>query len=246
MEDLTLTSQSPTLYLIPCTLGDNAPMEVLPLTVRKVIEPLTHFIVENEKEARRFIKRIAPQKKQDQLVLYPLNKFTDPMELQHYLDPLAAGQSMGLLSDAGCPGVADPGALMVKRAHSKGFNVRPLVGPSSLLLALMSSGMNGQSFAFNGYLPIDKQERLRKIKALEKRSGEYDQTQLFIETPYRNEQFLADLIKTLSPNTLLSVACDLTLPSEWIKTAPAKEWKKIEVNLQKRPAIFLFHIELAI
>ena len=246
MEELILSPQGPTLYLIPCPLGDNAPMEVLPLTVRKVIEPLTHFIVENEKEARRFIKRIAPQKKQDQLVLYPLNKFTDPMELQDYLNPLAKGQSMGLLSDAGCPGVADPGAVMVKRAHSKGYNVKPLVGPSSLLLALMSSGMNGQSFAFNGYLPIDKQERLRKIKALEKRSGEYDQTQLFIETPYRNEQFLADLIKTLSPNTLLSVACDLTLPTEWIKTAPAKEWKKIDVNLQKRPASFLFHKELAI
>jgi len=246
MEELTLTPRSPSLYLIPCTLGDNAPMEVLPLTVRKVIEPLTHFIVENEKEARRFIKRIAPQKKQDQLVLYPLNKFTDPMELQYYLNPLEAGQSMGLLSDAGCPGVADPGAVMVKRAHSKGFNVRPLVGPSSLLLALMSSGMNGQSFAFNGYLPIDKQERLRRIKALEKRSGEYDQTQLFIETPYRNEQFLADLIKNLSPDTLLSVACDLTLPSEWIKTAPSKEWEKIKVSLQKRPAIFLFHKELAI
>ena len=129
------------------------------------------------------------------------------MELKHYLDPLAAGQSMGLLSDAGCPGVADPGAVMVKRAHSKDFNVRPLVGPSSLLLALMSSGMNGQSFAFNGYLPIDKQERLRKIKALEKRSGEYDQTQLFIETPYRNEQFLADLIKT--PFSQHSFECGL-------------------------------------
>ena len=124
--------------------------------------------------------------------------------------------------------------------------MRPLVGPSSLLLALMASGMNGQSFAFNGYLPIDKQDRLRKIKALEKRSGEYDQTQLFIETPYRNDQFLADLIKTLSPNTLLSVACDLTLPTEWMKTAPVKEWRNIEVNLQKRPAIFLFHKELAI
>ena len=246
MDALISASQAPTLYLIPCTLGDNAPMEVLPLTVRKIIEPLTHFIVENEKEARRFIKRIAPQKKQDQLVLYPLNKFTDPMELQNYLDPLSAGKSMGLLSDAGCPGVADPGAVMVKRAHRNGFQVRPLVGPSSLLLALMASGMNGQSFAFNGYLPIDKQERLRTIKALEKRSGEYDQTQLFIETPYRNEQFLADLIKTLSPHTLLSVACDLTLSTEWIKTAPAKEWKKIEVSLQKRPAIFLFHKELAI
>lgn len=246
MEELSAIPSGPTLYLIPCTLGDNAPMEVLPLTVRKTIEPLNHFIVENEKEARRFIKRITPQKKQDQLVLYPLNKFTDPMELQHYLDPLEKGESMGLLSDAGCPGVADPGAVMVKRAHSKGFHVRPLVGPSSLLLALMASGMNGQSFAFNGYLPIDKQDRTRMIKALEKLSGEYDQTQLFIETPYRNEQFLADLIRTLSPNTLLCVACDLTLSTEWIKTAPVKQWKKIEVQLQKRPALFLFHKELAI
>ncbi len=246
MEPLSQSNQGPTLYLIPCTLGENAPMEVLPLTVRKIIEPLTHFIVENEKEARRFIKRISPKKKQNELVLYPLNKFTDPMELQNFLDPLEKGQSMGLLSDAGCPGVADPGAVMVKRAHSKGFNVRPLVGPSSLLLALMASGMNGQAFAFNGYLPIDKQERLRKIKALEKRSGEYDQTQLFIETPYRNEPFLTDLIKTLSPNTLLCVACDLTLPTEWIKTAAVKEWKNIEVKLHKRPAIFLFHKELAI
>ena len=131
------------------------------------------------------------------MVLYPQINLQTPWNCNITFDPLAAGQSMGLLSDAGCPGVADPGAVMVKRAHSKGFNVRPLVGPSSLLLALMSSGMNGQSFAFNGYLPIDKQERLRKIKVLEKRSGEYDQTQLFIETPYRNEQFLADLIKTL-------------------------------------------------
>lgn len=245
-EPLNHPKGEPILYLIPCTLGDNAPMEVLPLTVRQIIEPLTHFIVENEKEARRFIKRIAPQKKQNELVLYPLNKFTDPMELQHYLDPLENGQSMGLLSDAGCPGVADPGAVMVKRAHSKGLRVKPLVGPSSLLLALMASGMNGQSFAFNGYLPIDKQERLRKIKALEKRSVEYDQTQLFIETPYRNEQFLNDLIKTLSPNTLLCVACDLTLPTEWVKTAAIKHWKNITVELQKRPAIFIFQKELAI
>ena len=221
-------------------------MEVLPLTIRKTIEPLTHFIVENEKEARRFIKRLISQKRQDELVLYPLNKFTDPMELQSYLAPLEAGESMGLLSDAGCPGVADPGAVMVKRAHQKGFNVKPLVGPSSLLLALMASGMNGQSFAFNGYLPIDKKDRLRTIKQLEKRSGDLDQTQLFIETPYRNEQFLTDLLRTLSPSTLLCVACDLTLPTEWVYTAPVKAWKNVEIKLQKRPAIFLFYKELSI
>lgn len=246
MEELNLKKEQPTLYLLPCTLGDSAPMEVLPLTIRKIIEPLTHFIVENEKEARRFIKRLIPQKRQEELVLYPLNKFTDPMELQSYLAPLEAGESMGLLSDAGCPGVADPGAVMVKRAHQKGFNVKPLVGPSSLLLALMASGMNGQSFAFNGYLPIDKKDRLRTIKQLEKRSGDFDQTQLFIETPYRNEQFLTDLLRTLSPSTLLCVACDLTLPTEWVYTAPVKAWKNVEIKLQKRPAIFLFYKELSI
>jgi len=246
MEPILATENNPVLYLIPCTLGDNPPMEVLPLTIRKTIEPLTHFIVENEKEARRFIKRIAPQKKQDELVLFPLNKFSNPMELQTYLAPMENGLSMGLLSDAGCPGIADPGAVMVKRAHAKSFIVKPLVGPSSILLAMMASGMNGQSFAFNGYLPIDKQERSRAIKRLEKHSGDYDQTQAFIETPYRNEQLLNDFIKTLSPTTQLSIACDLTLPTEWVKSAPIKQWKKIKVDLQKRPAIFLFHKELAI
>jgi len=246
MEPILATENNPVLYLIPCTLGDNPPMEVLPLTIRKTIEPLTHFIVENEKEARRFIKRIAPQKKQDELVLFPLNKFSDPMELQTYLAPMENGLSMGLLSDAGCPGIADPGAVMVKRAHAKNFIVKPLVGPSSILLAMMASGMNGQSFAFNGYLPIDKQQRSRAIKRLEKHSGDYDQTQAFIETPYRNEQLLNDFIKTLSPTTQLSIACDLTLPTEWVKSAPIKQWRKIKVDLQKRPAIFLFHKELAI
>ena len=198
MEELKTYKTEPVLYLLPTTLGDSAPMEVLPLTIRKTIETLTHFIVENEKEARRFIKRIIPQKNQEELILYPLNKFTDPMELQSYLDPMNNGYSMGLMSDAGCPGVADPGAVMVKRAHQMGYLVKPLVGPSSILLALMASGMNGQSFAFNGYLPIDKKERIRAIKQFEKRSGEFDQTQLFIETPYRNEQFLTRFIAHLS------------------------------------------------
>ena len=152
---------------------------------------------------------------------------------------------MGLLSDAGCPGVADPGAVMVKRAHKMGYTVKPLVGP------FPAFGLDGfwyerTIFAFNGYLPIDKKERLRTIKQLEKRSGDLDQTQLFIETPYRNEQFLNDLLRTLSPATMLSVACDLTLPTEWVFTAAVKDWKNTEVQLQKRPAIFLFYKELAI
>ena len=207
MEELKTYKTEPVLYLLPTTLGDSAPMEVLPLTIRKTIETLTHFIVENEKEARRFIKRIIPQKNQEELILYPLNKFTDPMELQSYLDPMNNGYSMGLMSDAGCPGVADPGAVMVKRAHQMGYLVKPLVGPSSILLALMASGMNGQSFAFNGYLPIEKKERIRAIKQFEKRSGEFDQTQLFIETPYRNEQFLQDLLRTFSSHN--TVVCSM-------------------------------------
>lgn len=236
----------PTLYLIPSTLGDNAPMEVLPLTVKKTIESLTHFIVENEKEARRFIKRITPKKNQRNLVLYPLNKFSDPMETLTYLDAIGQGESIGLLSDAGCPAVADPGALIVRMAHQKNITVRPLVGPSSILLALMASGMNGQSFAFNGYLPIDKKERTRFIQKLEKRSGEFDQTQMFIETPYRNAQLLDDFKRILSPNTRLAVACDLTLVKETIIENAVKNWSNIQVDLQKRPAIFLFHRELAI
>lgn len=242
MESVT----SPCLYLIPCPLGDNAPLEVLPLRLRETIESLTHFIVENEKTARRFIKRILPHKSQDSLHFYPLNKYTDPLELQYYLDPMAQGHSMGLLSDAGCPGVADPGAVMVERAHKKNYRVHPMVGPSSLLLALMASGLNGQSFAFNGYLPIDKKERLRALKNHEKRSQQDNQTQLYIETPYRNDRLKDEMIRTLSPSTQLCIACNLTLPNQWIKTAAVSQWKKINISLQKRPAIFLFHKTLAI
>lgn len=237
---------NPTLYLIPCPLGDNAPLEVLPLSLPKTIESLQYFIVENEKVARRFIKRIAPKKKQDELVLFPLNKFTDAIEIQSYLNPMHNGKSIGLMSDAGCPGVADPGAVIVQKAHDNNFRVQPLVGPSSLLLALMASGMNGQSFAFNGYLPIEKQERNRTLKQLEKKSVESNQTQMVIETPYRNEQLLKDFLRSLHPNTRLCVAVDLTLPSEWIKTASVKDWKKIDLAFHKRPAIFLFHRELTV
>lgn len=229
------------LYLIPTTLGDTEPLEVMPLSVKKVVEQLNCFIVENEKSARRFIKRITPTKSQPSLELMLLDKYSDDLETKNYLDACEKGISVGLLSEAGVPAVADPGASIVKLAHQKGIQVVPLVGPSSILLAIMASGMNGQSFAFNGYLPIDKSDRKRAIKDLEKLSKEKNQSQLFIETPYRNEKMLDDLRATLSPDTRICVACDITLPTEYIKTLTVKEWKHVKTDLHKRPAIFIIH-----
>lgn len=227
------------LYLIPTTLGDSNPLEVLPLTVRKAVENIDHYIVENEKIARRSIQRIAPSKSQPDLQFQLLNKFTDPQELREFLSPCMAGQDMGIISDAGCPGIADPGAAIVALAHEFDIRVIPLVGPSSILLAMMASGMNGQKFAFHGYLPIDKKERKQTIKQLERESKAHGQAQLFIETPYRNEQLMQALLSTLNPNTLLCVAADITLQTEYIKTMPASEWKKNKVDLHKRPTLFI-------
>lgn len=235
-------STEPTLYLIPITLGptDN-PMDVLPQTVKRCIEMLDIFIVENPKVARAFIKSICPEKKQSELVLLPLNKHTDKTELTTYIDALKQGKSVGLMSDAGCPGVADPGAVIVDLAHKNNLKVRPLVGPSSILLSLMASGMNGQSFAFNGYLPIDKSDKKNTLKSLEKLSFDKDQSQLFIETPYRNNQLLSDMCQILHPSTLLCVACDITLATEFIQTKSIQEWKKKTIDLHKRPCIFILH-----
>lgn len=229
------------LYLIPTRLGDNPPLEVLPLSVKKVIETVNYYIVENEKTARRFIKRVSPKKSQPALDFKLLNKYTEASEIPSYLDPCFEGHSIGLLSEAGCPGVADPGADVVKVAHEKGIRVIPLVGPSSILLALMSSGMNGQNFAFTGYLPIDKGERKTTIKRLEKLSNEANQTQIVIETPYRNNKLLEDFCRILHPMTRLCVAADITLPTEFIKTLRVKDWKSKVVDLHKRPTIFIFH-----
>ena len=237
-------STSAPLYLIPCPIGDNSPLEVLPILVRKVVTETKHFIVENEKEARRFIKKLCPEKDQTSLELYSLNKYTTPEEIESYLDPCKKGISMGLLSDAGCPGIADPGALIIAKAHHQGIRVKPLVGPSSIVLAQMSSGLNGQNFAFNGYLPIEKSERKKIIKELEKRSQKLDQSQIFIETPYRNDQIFSDLIGSLHLETKLCVAYNLTLEDEFIKTAPIYEWKKTKLNFNKRPAIFILHKEI--
>lgn len=227
------------LYLIPTRLGDNPPLEVLPIAIKKTIEELDYYIVENEKTARRFIKRVSPSKSQPSLKLQVLNKYTTEQERNTFLNSCLEGNSMGLLSEAGCPAIADPGSDIVALAHEMDIKVVPLVGPSSIVLALMGSGMNGQSFTFNGYLPIDKSERKAKLKTLERLSFEQNQSQIFIETPYRNMKMLEDLANTLHPNTRLCVACDLTLPTEYIKTKTAKDWKHNKEDFHKRPAIFI-------
>ena len=229
------------LYLIPTTLGDNNPLEVLPITVKNTIEKINVFIVENEKSARRFIKKITPHKKQSDLTLYTLNKHTEPSELPTFLNACSQGIDVGLLSEAGCPAIADPGADIVNIAHSENITVVPLVGPSSIIMALMASGMNGQSFAFNGYLPIDKQERKKELVRLERLSQQQNQSQLFIETPYRNNAMLEDICSSLNEYTQVCVACDITLPTEYIKTKTVKAWKKNSADFHKRPALFIIY-----
>ncbi|MBT8302329.1 MAG: SAM-dependent methyltransferase [Maribacter sp.] len=227
------------LYLIPTTLGENEPLEVLPISIKRVIEEIDYYIVENEKSARRFIKKISPRKSQPNLFIEVLNKYTEPDVIPTFLQPCLEGINVGVLSEAGCPGIADPGADVVGIAHEKNIKVVPLVGPSSILLAMMASGLNGQNFAFNGYLPIDASERKKAIKSLERRSRDLNQTQIFIETPYRNDKLFAELVNTLSANTFLCIACDITLSSEFISTKKISDWKKTSLDLNKRPAIFI-------
>ena len=229
------------LYLIPTTLGEMNADDVLPQTIKRTIDFIDFYIVENEKTARKSIKMVHAEKKQSELKLFLLNKHTDTKAHLDFIKPLLEGHNVGLMSEAGCPGVADPGAVIVKIAHEKGIQVIPLVGPSSILLALMASGMNGQSFTFNGYLPIDKSEKKQAIKGLEKLSFDKNQSQLFIETPYRNNKLLEDILQTLQPNTLLCIACDITLPTEYIKTMTVNLWKKQKVDLHNRPCIFIIH-----
>ena len=229
------------IYLIPCPLGETTPLEVLPLSVKRAVELIDHYIVEHEKTARRFIKSIVPKKSQPDLHIQTINKFTDELEIPNMLAPCFEGHHIGVISDAGCPGIADPGAAIVAQAHVKGIKVIPLVGPSSILMAMMASGFNGQNFAFNGYLPIDKQDRKKEIKRLEKLSEKQNQSQLFIETPYRNNQLLESLLIALNPQTKICIACDITLPTEYIITQAAEAWKKTRVDLNKRPTLFIIH-----
>jgi 16S rRNA (cytidine1402-2'-O)-methyltransferase len=229
------------LYLIPTTLGEMDPHDVLPQTVKRAIDFIDDYIVENEKTARKFIKSIHPEKVQSSLRLSALNKRTEDSEYNAMIAPCLNGLNVGLMSEAGCPGVADPGAVIVKLAHEKGIQVVPLVGPSSILLAMMGSGMNGQSFAFNGYLPIDKGDKKAALKNFENLSHTKNQSQIFIETPYRNNKLLEDLLQALQPNTHLCIATDITLPTEFIKTLRVADWKKMKVDLHNRPTIFIIH-----
>lgn len=233
------TTKKGKLYLIPSTLGEIPPLEVLPISIKRAIEEINIYIVENEKTARHFIKKLSPRKSQPSLTLFALNKFTEASEIPSFLNPCLEGNDVGILSEAGCPGIADPGASVVRIAHEKHIQVVPLVGPSSIILALMASGMNGQNFTFNGYLAIDSSERKKQIKKLERKSKEENQTQIFIETPYRNNKLLEELVRTVSGTTRICVACDITLNTEYIRTKTASEWKEEQADLHKRPAIFI-------
>lgn len=229
------------LFLIPVTLGDTALDRVLPPFNREVILGIKHFIVENVRTARRFLKKVEPAIVIDDLTFYELNKHTSAEQVAGYLAPLSRGESMGVISEAGCPAVADPGADVVAIAQRKGYRVVPLVGPSSILLAVMASGFNGQSFAFNGYLPIDDAARTQAIKKLEQRIYTESQTQLFIETPYRNNRLAEELIKTCRPTTRLCIASNITCEDEYIRTREVKEWAGKVPDLSKKPTIFLIY-----
>ncbi len=231
------------LYLLPAPLGPNA-IHSLPQYLIEQLHQLEYFIAERAKTARHFIKATQPSKAFSELQFSELNKRTEPEELKEMLDPALAGHDIGLLSEAGCPGVADPGAKIVAMAHKKGIQVIPMVGPSSILLALMASGMSGQQFCFHGYLPAKKPELGKRLKQLEQQSARFKQSQLFIETPYRNGALLEEAFKSLSGGTRFCIAADLTLPSEYILTQSIALWKKTKLpDLHKRPAIFILEAE---
>ena len=224
------------LYLIPNYLGKNSNHN-FDVDIRKIIKGINHFIFENEKPGRAFIKIVCPEQNQSELIINTLNKFTEEECIKSFLEPCLKGLNMGLISDAGCPGIADPGANIVSLAHELKIKIVPLVGPSSIFLALMASGLNGQSFKFNGYLAIDKNARKEQIKLLEKNS--LNTTQIFMETPYRNDNLVSDLIKILKDSTRLCIATDITLESELVETETIQNWKNNIIKYNKRPSIFL-------
>lgn len=229
------------LYLIPVTLGDTDIDRVLPNHNRTIIAGISHYVVENIRSARRFLRKSNPDIVIDDLTFCTLDEHTRPEEIASFLAPLRDGKPVGVISEAGCPAIADPGADLVAIAQREGLPVVPLVGPSSILMSLMASGFNGQSFAFNGYLPVEPAERTRKIKQLEQRAYSEDQTQIFIETPYRNHKMIEELVRTCRPTTRLCVACDISCEGEEIHTRTIAQWKKAKYDIQKRPAIFLIY-----
>jgi len=230
---------SGSLFLIPAPLGDSPVEAVIPSEAIEKIKTLSCFVVENERSARRYLIKLGTHIPIDRMEFMILDKNTSPEESETYLNPLEENRDIGIITEAGVPGVADPGATIVKLAHRKGVRVVPLVGPSSILLALMGSGLNGQNFAFNGYLPIPLKDRISRIKLLEAKSMQYSQSQIFMEAPYRNQKLLHDLISHCRPETDLCLATDLTLPSEFIKTQQIRDWKKQVPNINKRPTIFI-------
>lgn len=230
------------LYLIPVTLGDTPIERVLPAYNKEVILSIRHFIVEEVRTARRFLKQVDRNINIDELTFYPMGKHADAALFSKYLDALRKGEDMGVISEAGCPAVADPGADVVAIAQREGHKVVPLVGPSSILLAVMGSGFNGQSFAFHGYLPIAPADRAKRLKQLESRSAAEHQTQLFIETPYRNYKIIADILATCNPRTKLCIASGLTTDKEYICSKTIKEWKQTTLpDLNKIPTIFAIY-----
>jgi 16S rRNA (cytidine1402-2'-O)-methyltransferase len=229
------------LYLIPVLLGDTSVERVIPEFNKRIVSELKFFIVENIRSARRFMKKCDPGIDIDSLTFYELNKHTNKKDIEGYLAPMKSGNSMSVISEAGCPAIADPGAEVVAIAQKKGYKVVPLVGPSSLLMAIMASGFNGQSFAFHGYLPIDSSKRVSKIKYLEMQSYKDDQTQLFIETPYRNQKLAEDIIENCKPHTQLCIAMNISCDDEWIVTKSVKSWKGNLPDMQKTPTVFLIY-----
>ena len=228
------------LYLIPVTLGDSPVSQVIPSYNHDVVMQIRHFVVEDIRSARRFLRKMDASFPIDDSCFYEMGKHADERLFTSYLKPLSEGLPVGVISEAGCPAVADPGANVVAIAQRKGYRVIPLVGPSSMILAVMGSGLNGQSFAFNGYLPVEDADRAKKLKALETRAHNEHQTQLFIETPYRNRKMFDTLLRTLRPQTRLCVAAGITTSDEYIHTHTIQEWKKVQLpDLSKIPAIFL-------
>lgn len=225
------------LYLIPVTLGDTSIGQVLPPYNREVILGIRHFIVENIRSARRFLKKVEPSIDIDQLTFSELNQHTDRTHIDRYLDPLREGLPMGVISEAGCPAVADPGADVVAIAQRRGLKVVPLVGPSSIILSVMASGFNGQSFTFHGYLPIDDGQRAARLKQLEARVYAEDQTQLFIETPYRNQKMMQTLLQVLRPQTRICLASNITCADEQIHTRSVADWKKLLASAKSEEAV---------
>ena len=227
------------VYMIPTVLAEGSQEQTLPTEIAKKVNELNIFAVENIRSARRFIRSVDKEKVIDEIDFQILDKNSKPEAIEEIIQKLYLGNDVGVLSEAGCPGIADPGAKLVEKAHENGIKVIPLVGPSSILLALMASGMNGQSFTFHGYLPIQDRERKQQIKDLERRSIQNDQTQIFMETPYRNGKLLEDLIKICSPKTKLCVACNITGADEYIETLTLGDWKNMKVDLHKKPTMFV-------